>query len=374
MNQGADATPLPSQGSAAKSAVSILMNKTDEVRARPDFPWLSLDDAAGLETFLRKRGWLVADERMLACEKPGEGNMNLTIRVRTNRRSFIVKQARPWVEKYDHIPAPWDRMQYECRFYERARSIPLVARSMPQLLGADPQAHALMLEDLADAQVLTSLYAGDSLSRRELAGLGCYLRALHDATRGVSDPLLANRAMRKLNHEHIYQFPLAENNGLELDKFQVGLDAAAACLRDDQQYRRLVRQTGERYLADGSCLVHGDYFPGSWLRTAAGIRVIDAEFCYYGDGEFDLGCAVAHLALASQPRQDAVALLGAYDEAPGGHPVQSSLVASYAAVEVMRRLIGVAQLPLTGDRVDRSRLLDRSRQALVRQSWELLWE
>jgi 5-methylthioribose kinase len=349
------------------------MNRTDEVRARPDFPWLSLDDAAGLEAFLRKRGWLDADERVLACEKPGEGNMNLTIRVRTVRRSFIVKQARPWVEKYDHIPAPWERMQYECRFYERVRSIPTVAGSMPQLLGADPDARAVMLEDLADAQVLTSLYAGDSLSQRELAELGRYLRALHEATRGVPDPSFANRAMRKLNHEHIYAFPLAENNGLELDKFQSGLDAAAARLRGDEQYRALVRQTGERYLADGNCLAHGDYFPGSWLRTREGIRVIDAEFCFYGDGEFDLGCAVAHLALASQPRGDAVALVGAYDEGPGGNPAQSSLVASYAAVEVMRRLIGVAQLPLAGDRVDRSRLLERSRDALVRQNWELLW-
>ncbi|MEX0675896.1 MAG: phosphotransferase [Pirellulales bacterium] len=350
------------------------MNRVDEVCARPDFPWLGLNDAAGLEVFLRKRGWLGANERLLACEKPGEGNMNLTIRVRTNQRSFIVKQARPWVEKYDHIAAPWDRMQYECRFYERVASIPSVACGMPRLLAADLAAHAIVLEDLADARVLASLYAGDRLSQIELHQLGGYLRALHEATRGSADPLFANRAMRKLNHEHIYAFPLAENNGLDLDQIEPGLEAAAAGLRQDGEYRKLARETGERYLSDGTCLVHGDFFPGSWLRTAGGIRVIDAEFCFYGDPEFDLGCAVAHLALASQPRADAVTLLGAYVGAAGGGRVQEPLVARFAAVEVMRRLIGVAQLPLAADRVNRSELLDRSRRALIRQSWEKLWE
>ena len=350
------------------------MNKVDEVRARPKFPWLSLDDAAGLQDFLRKRGWLEADEQVLACEKPGEGNMNLTIRVRTCRRSFIVKQARPWVEKYDHISAPWDRMQYECRFYERVASIGPVAQRMPRLLGADLEARTILLEDLADARVLTALYAGDSLSQGELAQLGGYLRALHEATSGPADPMFENRAMRQLNHEHIYEFPLAENNGLELDKFEPGLAATAASLRHDDSYQTLVRQTGERYLQDGNCLVHGDYFPGSWLRTPGGIRVIDAEFCFYGDAEFDWGCAVAHLALASQPRAAAQSLLAAYDEGAGGSRAGPPLIARFAAVEVMRRLIGVAQLPLAPDRVHRSRLLERSRQALIHQSWEVLWE
>lgn len=350
------------------------MNRDDEIRARPDFPWLSLDDPAGLQTFLRQRGWLAADEPVLACEKPGEGNMNLTIRVRTPRRTFIVKQARPWVEKYDHIPAPWDRMRYECQFYERVASIPTVARQMPRLLGADPEARVVALEDLADAETLVSLYAGDVLSQGELEQLGGFLRSLHDATRGAANPAFANHAMRQLNHEHIFEFPLAEANGLQLDQFAPGLASAARRLRGDSSYRALVKQTGRRYLADGNCLVHGDYFPGSWLRTPEGIRVIDAEFCYFGDAEFDLGCAVAHFALAAQPRDDAEALLAAYDGANDPAPLQAELLASYAAIEVMRRLIGVAQLPLNDDRVDRVALVERSRRALLRKSWELLWE
>ena len=149
-----------------------------------------------------------------------------------------------------------------------------------------------------------------------------------------------------------------------------GLAAAAERLRQDEAYRSLVRETGERYLSDGPALVHGDYFPGSWLRTVAGIRVIDPEFCFYGDPEFDVGCAVAHLALAAQPRADAGALVAAYGT---GATLRMELAARYAAVEVMRRLIGVAQLPLSSEHVNRCGLLERSRKALLGRSWEMLW-
>ena len=350
------------------------MTKADEVRAHPEFPWLSLDDPAGVEAFLRQRGWLAAAESVRACEKPGEGNMNLTIRVKTDRRSLIVKQARPWVEKYDHIPAPWDRAVHECRFYQRVASIPAVAVRMPRLLGVDVEARTMILEDLADGQPLASLYGGDSLTETELRGLAGYLGALHEATRGPADPAFANLAMRRLNHQHIFEVPLAENNGLDLEQLEGGLARAAARLREDAGYRACVRNTGQRYLNAGPVLVHGDFFPGSWLRTPKSVFVIDPEFCFYGEPEFDLGVAIAHFRLARQPREHALLFLRDYAASPGNAGIQSSLLSCFAAVEVMRRLIGVAQLPLAGSDVRRAELLDRSRRAMIDQSWEELWD
>jgi 5-methylthioribose kinase len=86
-----------------------------ERRAHPDFPWLEADDAPGIEHFLHARGWIADDERVLECGRAGDGNMNLTLRVRTAGGSLILKQARPWVEKYDHIAAPWERSESERR-------------------------------------------------------------------------------------------------------------------------------------------------------------------------------------------------------------------------------------------------------------------
>ncbi|MEM6707021.1 MAG: aminoglycoside phosphotransferase, partial [Acidobacteriota bacterium] len=83
----------------------------------PDVPLLSLEDPSLTKKTLRDVGWLTPDETVRKIGRPGEGNMNLTLRVTTDRRSLIVKQSRPWVEKYDVIEAPFDRMLSELAFY-----------------------------------------------------------------------------------------------------------------------------------------------------------------------------------------------------------------------------------------------------------------
>ena len=55
---------------------------------------------------------------MLWAEKIGDGNLNLTVRLHMERRSGILKQARPWVEKYPHIAAPVGRSAVEAAFYK----------------------------------------------------------------------------------------------------------------------------------------------------------------------------------------------------------------------------------------------------------------
>jgi 5-methylthioribose kinase len=167
--------------------------------------------------------------------------------------------------------------------------------------------------------------------------------------------------MRALNHEHMFEFPLREANGLDLDGITAGLAGEARLLATDRAYARAVAALGSRYLSDGQGLVHGDYFPGSWLNADDGLRVIDPEFCFLGDVEFDYGVLAAHLTIARCP-PDVVERVMA---AATNRQLDRTLVAGYAGVEIMRRLIGVAQLPLSYD-IDRKRsLLRLSRQLVV---------
>ena len=108
--------------------------------SHPGFPLLAEDRPDLVEGLLRRLGWLAPDERVRGCAKAGEGNMNLTLRVRTEGRSVIVKQSRPWVEKYDAIPAPFDRALVEQRFYERVAAIPAVAAAMHKCATASTRA------------------------------------------------------------------------------------------------------------------------------------------------------------------------------------------------------------------------------------------
>jgi len=345
--------------------------RLEAMRAHPGFPWLDGGDLPRVRAFLAARGWLEGGETVLGCARAGEGNMNLTLRVRTDRRSVVLKQARPWVEKYDHIEAPWERSLSERWFYERVATIREVAGYVPRLLASDPDARALLLEDLAGARDLTGLYAGGRLEPDEVERLALVLRALHDGT--ADDPAIPsfNRAMRDLNHAHCFVVPLDPLNGLPLDRFEPGLAAAAAALAADVEFGAVAARTGERYRSTPGPLVHGDYFPGSWLSTAAGIRVVDPEFCFYGEREIDVGCAVAHLVLARQAPQTARTFLDAYGA--GTETCDPGSVACYAALEIVRRLIGVAQLPIVPTRGWRSALLSRAREAALGGSLTPLW-
>jgi 5-methylthioribose kinase len=153
---------------------------------------------------------------------------------------------------------------------------------------------------------------------------------------------------------------------LALDAITPGLQAAADTLKQDRTYVERVHALGERYVADGGALVHGDFFPGSWLRAGAPEArtrqpsVIDPEFCFLGAGEFDFGFMLGHLMLASQPA-DVIAQVE--HAVPNAYDMRA--VRQFAGVEIMRRLVGVAQLPLQASIDAKRDLLDQSRRLVL---------
>lgn len=350
------------------------MSKWRAIRDNPHFPWLWPDDPGGVETFLRGRSWIEPSEEFLGCCKAGEGNMNLTLRVRTSRRSVVLKQARPWVEKYENIAAPWDRMNAERLFYDRIAGVPEVASRSPELLASDEGARAILLEDLAPCRDLFLLYSGGRIENAEIDDLASYLRSLHEAATGADLAGFENRSMRELNHAHIFDLPLSASEGLDLDAFEPGLARAASVVRSDASLRRRVDELGREYLSNGPCLVHGDFFPGSWLRSERGLFVIDAEFSHAGRPEYDLGVATAHFVLCRQPAGVVRRLLERYREDAPGRTIDDRLVAAYAGAEILRRLIGVAQLPIPNSTGLRAELLRRAARILSGNPLETLWE
>lgn len=352
--------------------------RQDMIRAHPDFPWLEPGRPEPVERILRLQGILDGRTRVVGTERAGQGNMNLTLRVFLEGdqavKSLIVKQSRPWVEKYDFIAAPWDRALMEAAFYERVQAIYEVESRMPRFLGSDRDARVLVLEDLGPSRDFTEIYTSRIIEPRTLVELAGYLKSLHDATRGQADPRLDNLEMRQLNHTHMYHVPLADPPAVDLDAIERGLCDAARTLRDDAGYRARVQELADDYLVpDGECLLHGDFFPGSWLKGSwlkgslpFSARVIDPEFCFFGNPLFDVGVCVGHLALAQIDRRIAQTFIDAYGSR------DHAAIARIAANEVMRRLIGVAQLPLP-DEGERVPLLLRSRDAMLTGRWELLW-
>ncbi len=317
-----------------------------------------------LQDYLRRRGWLDTEEVISSVEKPGEGNMNYTLRVITPVRTLIIKQSRGCVEKYPSIPAPADRAIIEGRFYQKAQAVPMLANYMPLLLGTDEENNILVLEDLGKSSDYTFLYQpGQLFDETDALVLTAYLAELHHQfTMDIPNPAFANQAMRALNHEHIFNYPFQEENGFDLNTVQPGLQDLAMPYWRDQALKQTVRRLGTVYLANGKTLLHGDYYPGSWLKTVTGAKVIDPEFCFYGPAEFDLGVMIAHLLMAEQPPAIVDLVLTNYEKPAN---FDEALRQRFTGVEIVRRLIGLAQLPLSLSLEKKWELLEEARLMLA---------
>lgn len=340
----------------------------DELRKHhPDLFLLEVDATEPLTSYLRGLRVLDEQERVLSAGPAGAGNMNLTLRVETTTRTLIVKQSRPWVERYPQIEAPWDRVLGEARFYGLTAEHASVASRMPQLIHVDPTSRVLVLADLGVSNDYTSLYGGAALDAREATDLARWLSDLHALPfENTERAGLANREMRLLNHEHLFRFPLDQANGLDLEAFTPGLQSLRDELATDRAYVATVSELAEAYLGSGRVekpsLLHGDFFPGSWLHTPDGPAVIDPEFAFFGLTEFDVGVLLAHLYLADQSEATHTAIIDGYAATSA---FDWSRALAFCGVEIMRRLLGVAQLPLTADLNRKRALLRLSRQLVV---------
>lgn len=291
-------------------------------------------DLDGLTAFLADAGLLADGERVVDAAKAGEGNMNLTLRVDMGGRTLIVKQARPWVEKYPSIPAPVERAEVEAAFYTLVGDDEVLAARMPTLRHHDPAHHVLVMDDLGAGTDLSALYDHAVLSPDDLDGLLAWLRRLHLKGTADAPAVMANRGLRALNHAHVFDLPFRDEPVVDLHAIHPDLPGLRDQVLATPGVREAIEELGERYLADGDRFVHGDFYPGSFLRTADGLFVLDPEFGHLGDPAWDHGVLLAHLVLA---HQDPV-LWDRVDRA-GRDGTRA-----FAAVEILRRLFGVAQL------------------------------
>ncbi len=322
-----------------------------------------LKDKNELEAYLKNQGWLKPDEQIAKIEKPGEGNMNFTLRVDTGERSFIVKQSRDFVEKYPQVAAPVERVLSEARFYEILSGNAALKAMTPNVIGLDKENSVMIMDDLGAGSDYSRLYRkGENIYQADLEILVDFAADLHASfpVKKVNNPI-RNREMRFLNFEHIFVIPYLENNGINLDEILPGLAAFAKDFKADKVLHAAVEKIGELYMADGSVLLHGDYFPGSWLKTADGIKIIDPEFCFFGDPEFDIGVMCAHLKMADQSAEIIEFVMNRYSAKA---KIDSVLTEKYSAAEILRRMLGLAQLPLEINLEKRKDLMEEARNTL----------
>jgi 5-methylthioribose kinase len=338
--------------------------KSDPIKFDAAF-LIDVNNPIGLRSFLNANRHFEEGEKIEKLETAGEGNMNVVVRVITDRRSFIVKQSRPWVNKYPSVKAPADRILIEHEFYQTVQNNPIMQKFMPHIYCFDPSNFIMCIEDFGKANDFSSIYRkGVEMSKKDMADVSSFISELHFAFKDPQqESRIVNMEMRKLNHEHIFVLPLLQHNGFDLDGVLNGLQDATHRFRTDDKLKACARELGDVYLSDsGSRLLHGDYYPGSWLSTSSGFKMIDPEFCFTGRPEFELGVTIAHLKMAQQP-DSLIKDLFVYYHFDGRF--DGSLMSKFAGMEMIRRLIGLAQLPLELSLEERLELLDTAYDLVV---------
>lgn len=307
-------------------------------------------NAGNLPDYLRNIGFLCREgDAPVAVEEVGDGNINWVRRVRRGADSWVVKQARPALERFPEYRASTRRIVLEARFYETVAPFD-AAGVCPRVLHFDPEQRVLLLEDLGDAERLDAALARGADVGTAATLLARFLGAVH---RGTDDGALAQRfandEMRRLHGDHIFLLPFRENDFPLSER----VAARAAELQADAPLLRTLDAAYARYLEPRGCLLHGDVQPANVLLPATGPKLLDAEIAHVGDPAFDVGQLVGHLLLpaAARGEPDAAgpviaavwrAYASAWNDAP---PFAFADAARYGGIELLRRTLGAARVP-----------------------------
>lgn len=309
---------------------------------------------SNLAAYLRDVGF-IPHNLAVAVEPVGEGNINWVRRVRSvsDGRSWVVKQARPALERFPEYRVSTERAVFEARYLEVAAPFDPDGICI-ELLFFDARQRVLVLEDLGDATLLSQILARGAASAAEVSAvgraLGRFLGAVHSGTRGADlAPRFENHEMRRLHGDHIFRLPYRPND------FPLSPAVAdrARAIQGDAALIATINAAHRRYLKPEGSLIHGDVQPDNILLGPSGPRLLDAEIAHVGDPAFDVGILVGHWLLPAAARGAASSAAGvigetwsAYRAAYAPDPFPSFRdVARYAGIELLRRTIGAARVP-----------------------------
>ena len=228
----------------------------------------------------------------------------------------------------------------------------------PKVLGFISEDYVLFLEDLTKCRDLNYIYNSRKIDNDKVNKLTRILHNIHITSAHKNYP--TNLTLRKLNHDHIFVLPFLKDNGLQLNNIQEGLEELAIPFKENTDIISIVNNAGKNYLDTGSTLLHGDYYPGSWMERNDNIYIIDPEFTFLGSKEFDLGIMSGHLILATGQISYLKKICDNYPD-----KIDNNEVAIYCAIEIIRRLIGYAQLPIKRSISEKSNLLKLSKELII---------
>lgn len=259
------------------------------------------DDAVA---YARQYGGVAEAHTLVAAEEIGDGNLNLVFKIRDTQgvSRVIVKQALPYVRCVgESWPLTLDRARIE------AETLLTHAQFCPQHTVAvshyDPELAVMVQEDLSDHRIWRHELVAGCHYPQAASQLGEYLAQTlfhtsdfyqlpHDKKAAVSR--FTNPELCQITEDLFFTDPYSDH---ERNHFEPELLPNVLALREDRALKRAVAALKHGFLTKAEALLHGDVHSGSIFVAEGKLKVIDAEFGFYGPIGFDVGSALGNLLL-----------------------------------------------------------------------------
>lgn len=237
------------------------------------------------------------------CEEFGDGNLNLVFRITNDKgSSLIVKQALPYARCVgESWPLTTDRARIE------AEVLILHGQFCPEhtvkILHFDAGLSAILMEDLHDYRILRGELVTGKRFPHFASQIATYLaRTLFYTSDFYLDgPGKKARVAQFINPELclitedlFFTDPFCDH---ERNNIHVEIQAEAQQLWSDEPLKAEIAALKADFLSRPQALLHGDVHSGSIFINDKNIKVIDAEFGFYGPIGFDVGSVIGNLLL-----------------------------------------------------------------------------
>ena len=234
-----------------------------------------------------------------------DGNLNSVFLVDGPLGSVCVKQSLPWVRvAKDDWPLSVERARFEAAYMQRTE--PFAEGLSPALLHFDASLRLMVMESLQPHIILRkALIAGERYPHAAQA-VARYAAATLFHTSSIATPFerksldLAlfsqNHDLQRITIDLVFIDPYTVHPRNRYTSPQ--LDDWARALREDADVKAAVARFRSRYLDHAQALLHGDLHSGSVMVIAEDTRVIDGEFAWVGPIGFDTGMFIANLLMS----------------------------------------------------------------------------
>lgn len=260
--------------------------------------------AADAVEYARQFSGIKDPQSLVTADEIGDGNLNLVFKIRDTEgvSRVIVKQALPYVRCVgESWPLTIDRARIE------AETLIIHGQYCPQhtvkILHHDPALAVMVQEDLSDHLIWRGELVKGKSYPQAASQLGEYLAQTlfhtsdfyQDAQHKKSEVArFLNPELCLITEDLFFTDPYIEH---ERNRYDAALQPTVDALRADIPLRIAVAALKQRFLSNAEALLHGDVHSGSIFVAEGSLKVIDAEFGFYGPIGFDPGSAMGNLLL-----------------------------------------------------------------------------